>query len=114
MRLSASPQYDRFLAYTMIGLLLLLPSVIGCVDDHSERERAEPRTDLFVGPHAPTFSAMPLPESPNVIVILADDLGVDLVGAYRNLRGIAADGNAESRVETPNLDQLASSKLASS
>ena len=108
MRLSASPQYDRFLAYTMIGLLLLLPSVIGCVDDHSERERAEPRTDLFVGPHAPTFSAMPLPESPNVIVILADDLGVDLVGAYRNLRGIAADGNAESRVETPNLDQLAS------
>ncbi len=55
---------------------------------------------LFLSLHLPsTFLASPSqePERPNVIVVLADDLGIGDVGAT----------NGESQIATPNLDRMA-------
>ena len=45
----------------------------------------------------PAPDNVPEPERPNVLLILADDLGYGDIGAY----------NPESRIPTPNLDRLA-------
>ena len=54
---------------------------------------------LFAGcAPAPKTGEGPRPERPNILLILADDLGYGDLGAY----------NPQSRVPTPNLDRLAS------
>ena len=45
----------------------------------------------------PTLAAEPSPHPPNIVFILADDLGIGDVGCY----------NAASKIKTPNLDRLA-------
>lgn len=49
-------------------------------------------------PHA---GAQPAPRPPNVVFILADDLGIGDLGCY----------NADSKIKTPNLDRLAAQGL---
>jgi uncharacterized sulfatase len=56
----------------------------------------------FVSPAQSTNSPPPAPRRPNIIFILADDLGYGDLGCY-----------GQTRIKTPNVDKLASEGFAS-
>src|SRR3954470_17055692 len=70
------------------GALLAALAVGGCNDDESQR---------MTTPSPPTETETPAPQRPNILIVLADDMGFSDLGCFG------------SEIRTPNLDALARS-----